>query len=161
MDIVEPEDKKDEAPETPESTAGIGLDQEGLDQIWQSFYMQNMRTLEDVYRQIGEPLLEEMANQIPGFDPKGKHEELFEEAVRKNIPVGAEPYIMGIINGGLVALVEIGRRMSLDIAPIKRTLDDLNPNSDANANLAKYLEEEDGKQPDNISEPVRKETSGS
>lgn len=126
MDTV---DNVNEAQPTEETTIGIGVDQDGLNEMWQSFYTQNLNILENVYKQVGEGLLREMADQIPDFDPDGEHKELFEASVRKNVPDDAEPYIMGIINGGLVAFREIGKRLDLDISAISQILQDLNPNA--------------------------------
>lgn len=131
---------------------GAGIDQDGLNELWQSFYTQNMHTLENVYRQVGEPLMVEMKEQIPNFDPEGEHKELFEASVKKNIPQSAEPYIMGIINGGLVALLEVGRRLSLDTESIANTLKNLNPEADVRENIKKELGDQDG-----VQEPIQGE----
>ena len=78
---------------------------------------------------MGEPLLAQMSEQIENFDHLGEHKDLFEHAVKQNMPQGAEPYIMGIINGGLVALLEVGRRLDLNVDSIGEVLKDLNPQS--------------------------------
>lgn len=116
-----------------EQTEGVPFDQEGFDHTWRSFYVQNMEQLRRIFATIGEALKDEMGQQIPNFDPEGEHKELFEASVIKNVPPTAEPYIMGVINGGLVFALEVARRYGFEITDLKATLDQLNPNADTSA----------------------------
>lgn len=156
MDIVDNVGDAQPSEEQPQDVAGVAYDEASFDNAWRSFYVQNMETLENVFRQVGEGIMGQMGLQDPTFDPDNneEHKAAFEAAVRDNVPPAAEPYIMGVINGGMVVFLDIARRYGFKMDDIQATLKKLNPNAETEKPTKEQINGSE------VQEPVQEETPG-